>query len=70
MKQQIISALAAVLVCATTALATTMNSPNLTSNAGRFVSGGNSSTGYVAKPATTATIAGGGACGIRRGDIN
>jgi hypothetical protein len=32
--------------------------------------GGSSSPGYSTKPATTATIAGGGACGVRSGDIN
>lgn len=96
MKQQIISALAAVLLCAPAAMATTMSSPNYTSNAGRIVSGGTASTdtsgmsktgiaigqgvfipaggssspGYSTKPASLPVIAGGGACGVRSGDIN
>lgn len=44
MKQQIISALVAILLCAPAAMATTMSSPKFTSNAGRIVSGGTSAS--------------------------
>jgi hypothetical protein len=44
LKQQIISTVAAVLLFATAAQATTMSSPNFTSNAGRIVGGGTAST--------------------------
>ncbi len=44
MKRPIISAIAAVFLCATAAIATTMNSLNYTSNAGRIVSGGSAAT--------------------------
>ncbi len=44
MKQQILSTIAAVLLLAPAALATTMNSPNYSSNAGRVVSGGSAAT--------------------------
>ena len=44
MKHQIISTIAAVLLCAPAAMATTMSSPNYTNNAGRIVSGGSAAT--------------------------
>lgn len=44
MKRQTISTIAAVLLFATTAMATTMSSPNYTNNAGRIVSGGSAAT--------------------------
>ncbi|NVO00459.1 MAG: hypothetical protein HXX17_14160 [Geobacteraceae bacterium] len=96
MKQQMISTVAAVLLFATAAMATTQSRPNYTINAGRIVSGGTASTdasgmsktgiaigqgvfmppggssssAYSTKPASLPLIAGGGACGIRSGDIN
>ena len=96
MKQQIISIVAALLLFATAALATTQSSLNYTINGGRIVSGGtsvsdttgmsktgiaigqwvfippdgNSSPSYISKPTALPTLAAGGGCGVRSGDIN